>query len=183
MGIGRATLAALAAAALCSPAAAAPLDKEACDKLKAEHATMGIVKDHIAKGPEWGKSHLSKDQLKDVERYIQMEEQIAFRCVERKPPPEVARAKVKPKARKAAEQPEETTADGAAKPAGGAKTAKAAAVPKPAAKAQPSANGKPVSESIASKTASPTAPVKKPPPKPKANDAYVPPSGQSTVSQ
>lgn len=64
------------------PVGATPLDKESCDKLKAEKqslTTLGVEKD-MAKGPEWAKSNMKPAQLDLVKRYITVEEQIKFRC-------------------------------------------------------------------------------------------------------
>lgn len=64
------------------PVAAAPLDKEACDKLQTEKQSltvMGVEKD-MAKGAEWAKANMKPAQLDLVKRFITVDEQIKFRC-------------------------------------------------------------------------------------------------------
>lgn len=63
-------------------ASAEPLAKEECDKLQAEQGalTSAGVHDQLVRGAEWGKANLSLLQLKNVERYIELEEQLSFRC-------------------------------------------------------------------------------------------------------
>jgi hypothetical protein len=63
-------------------ALAAPLDEQACKGLKTERealVTRGIESD-MAKGPEWAKSNLQPDRLKEVARLIELNEQLTFRC-------------------------------------------------------------------------------------------------------
>jgi hypothetical protein len=75
-----ATLAALAAAL--SEVRAAPLDAEACARLKVEQGQLedaGVEKD-MAKGAEWAKSNLGLEKLQRVQRFIEIEEQLLFRC-------------------------------------------------------------------------------------------------------
>lgn len=63
-------------------AAAAQLDKEACNALRSEEAvlvTSGIKSD-MDKGPEWGKTNLTPERLQQVARFIELEEQLSFRC-------------------------------------------------------------------------------------------------------
>lgn len=61
---------------------AEPLPKEDCDRLLAEQSelTTSGVRDHLARGPAWGKANLSPPELKKVERFIFIEEQLSFRC-------------------------------------------------------------------------------------------------------
>ena len=61
---------------------AEPLAKEECDKLQAEQTalTAAGVREQLGRGAEWGKANLSPAQLKSVERYIVLEEQLSFRC-------------------------------------------------------------------------------------------------------
>ena len=59
-----------------------PLDKAACDALRAEQAglvTAGLKSD-LEKGAEWAKSNLQPDRLKQIQHYIEVEEGLAFRC-------------------------------------------------------------------------------------------------------
>lgn len=63
-------------------AAAVQLDKEACDALRSEEAglvTAGIKTD-MDKGPEWAKTNLTPERLQQVARFIELEEQLSFRC-------------------------------------------------------------------------------------------------------
>lgn len=149
-------------------ASAAPLDKETCEKIKAEQATLTSAKESMAKGAEWGKANLSKEKLQEIQKYIQNEEQIAFRCVERKPVEAAAKAprpKSKAKAKDAEAQAAEngdpgTKAQAAAKP-----RAKLVPVPPPAKAVEDSVDaGKPKTATPPKRTAA----------KPKSNDAYVP---------
>lgn len=64
--------------------AAAKLDKEACDQLRAEKIKFvqsGILAD-LKRGPEWGKTNLSADRLREIEHYIMLDEQLKFACRE-----------------------------------------------------------------------------------------------------
>jgi hypothetical protein len=61
---------------------AAPLDAEACGKLQAEHGDLeraGVEKD-MEKGPDWAKANLGVEKLQRVQRYIEVEELLLFRC-------------------------------------------------------------------------------------------------------
>jgi hypothetical protein len=67
-----------------SPAlATAPkLDAETCNQLRLEHmkyVASGAAAD-VQRGPEWAKANLSTDKLRDIELFIQLEEQINFGC-------------------------------------------------------------------------------------------------------
>lgn len=77
----------LASALIAGPALATPLDKEACDGLKAEYARLGdeSMKADLAKGAEWGKANLSESRLTEIKHYIETEEQFLFRCPQPKP--------------------------------------------------------------------------------------------------
>lgn len=61
---------------------AEPLAKEECDSLQAEQTALAAagVREQIGRGAEWGKANLSPVQLKSVERFIVLEEQLSFRC-------------------------------------------------------------------------------------------------------
>jgi hypothetical protein len=69
------------------PAAAAhatkpKLDDDTCAKLRVEQADSiktGIVAD-MNKGPEWAKSNLSPERMRDIKHYIQLDEQVRFGC-------------------------------------------------------------------------------------------------------
>lgn len=156
-------------------AIAAPLAKDACDALKTEQdalVTSGI-KDDLAKGADWARGNLKPQRLQEIARFIELEEQLNFRCglatarlkVEEPPADPAAatkseapapEAKPKPKPRpkpKAAAQPAADPGQPAAAPAAGV-PGTASAPPAPASKPQPKPQAKP---------------------KPKADDAFRPP--------
>jgi cell division protein FtsN len=155
------------AALLLSPLAALadPLSKEACDAHRSEQETLAAagVKADMDKGAVWAKANLPRDRLNQIRRYIEIEEQLLFRCglakvkfttlpeEEATTPPPAQEPKVKPKAR-----------------------------PKPKAKEQ--AEPQPASEpardaAAASASQAPSAvPAAKPKPKPRVDDAYRPPA-------
>jgi len=63
-------------------ARAAPLDAETCAKLQTEHTDLergGVEKD-MEKGPEWAKANLGLEKLQRVQRFIELEELLMFRC-------------------------------------------------------------------------------------------------------
>lgn len=67
---------------------AAPLAKDACDTLKAEQSALagtGLRAD-VAKGAAWAKANLSADRMKAIQRLIEVDEQIIFRCEIKRPP-------------------------------------------------------------------------------------------------
>jgi hypothetical protein len=71
-----------ALAAGLTAAVAAPLEEAACAGLKSERETLvgkGVPGD-MARGPEWGKSNLSPERLQEIERMIEVDEQLTFRC-------------------------------------------------------------------------------------------------------
>lgn len=169
-------LAALLTAAMIAgpvaPVVATKLEKEDCDRLKAEQAQLGPKKlrDAMEKGPEWARSQLTPAEFEAMRRFIDLEEQMLFRCPQPKPLPAAAttakagtdddgdddKAPAKKPARK---QPAGEGGKGTA-------TEKAPAAQRPAA---------------ASATAQPPQPKPKPAaaqpaPKPKVNDAFVPPA-------
>jgi hypothetical protein len=65
-------------------ASSAPLDQAACDGLKTERAALGAagVDKDLDRGPEWAKTNLAPDRMKQVARLIEVEEQLSFRCGE-----------------------------------------------------------------------------------------------------
>jgi len=82
MRTDRAYLIAVLCAAAPLAAAAAPLDPDACSTLKTEHqrlVTAGAKSD-MDKGPEWAKTNLAPDRLGAIERLIEVQEQLSFRC-------------------------------------------------------------------------------------------------------
>lgn len=97
----------LAAVARHHGARAEPLPKEACDLLGEEHQRLvdGGVREWMAGGAATASTRLSGEQLKAIQRYIEVDEQLAFRCglfkvryvlprdPEEPPEPEPAKAK------------------------------------------------------------------------------------------
>lgn len=63
-------------------AAAAPLDAGACDRLRTERQALTVlgVDTYFNKGAEWAKSNLTVADLNLVKRYLDVFEQIKFRC-------------------------------------------------------------------------------------------------------
>ena len=60
----------------------AKLDAETCSQLGLEHmkyVASGAAAD-VQRGPEWAKANLSQDKLRDIELFIQLDEQINFGC-------------------------------------------------------------------------------------------------------
>jgi hypothetical protein len=79
---GRVVLLLAAAAFALAEARAAPLDADTCAKLKGEHSQLelaGVEKD-MEKGPEWAKANLAREKLDQIRRFIEVEEQLLFRC-------------------------------------------------------------------------------------------------------
>jgi hypothetical protein len=68
--------------ALLAPAASAPLDKDACAKLALDMQNMKMleVDKLMENGPAWAASHLSAEDLSLVRQYIDLDEQLKFRC-------------------------------------------------------------------------------------------------------
>jgi hypothetical protein len=61
---------------------AEPLPKEACDLLGEEHGRLqaGGVREWMAGGAAQGRARLSPAQLEQIRRYIEVDEQLSFRC-------------------------------------------------------------------------------------------------------
>ncbi|MEZ5815681.1 MAG: hypothetical protein R3D44_01185 [Hyphomicrobiaceae bacterium] len=86
MPTGRA-LSAVAAALLAALTAAEAsvadqLPAEACAAVAGEHAKLVAagLPDMVKKGPEWAKANLQAGQIKDVARFIKLQEELLFRC-------------------------------------------------------------------------------------------------------
>ena len=64
------------------PASASPLDSDSCARLRAERESLlGLgLEENIAKGAEWAKTHLTPADLNLVKRYLEVYEQLKFRC-------------------------------------------------------------------------------------------------------
>jgi hypothetical protein len=79
---------------LSAAATQAKLDADACAALRLEEIKFrqsGIVAD-MSKGAAWGKANLSSDRLRDIERYLQLDEQVQFGCRDAKITAEAKRA-------------------------------------------------------------------------------------------
>ncbi len=96
-----------------APAFSAPLDKEACANLSQELQNLKAldVDKLMEKGPEWAISNLSQSDLNLVRRYIDVDEQIKFRCL---PPSSLVHLKA-PESDEDEDAPEKPAAEGAAK--------------------------------------------------------------------
>lgn len=182
-------LAAGLTAASLSPACAAALDPDSCAKLKTEQETMekAGLKDEVAKGPEWAKANLPPEKLNDIKRWIEVDEQLLFRCPGRHlvnlpldpdPPPPPPQANDKKGEADKADTP-------AAAPRPAAPPEKKAAAPeKKAPEKKPAPQRKPPTPKANSTADSGEEPEAKPAPKVKAtakpkakDDAYRPPAG------
>lgn len=150
-------------------AQAVPLPPEDCEKLTQEHGALAVatIKERMAQGPAWGKANLSSSQLKEIERYIQLEEQLLFRCGQAK-----ARSALPVAEEDAVAPPPKPAENGAGKAATAASGDAPAPAPKP--KAAKKAAAKPAVE--ATPSPDPAVPAKQPRPKPKAkvDDAFRP---------
>jgi hypothetical protein len=72
----------VASVAALTQARAAPLDADTCAKLQTEHGELeqaGVEKD-MENGPDWAKVNLGLEKLQRVQRYIEVEELLLFRC-------------------------------------------------------------------------------------------------------
>lgn len=125
----------LAAVALSPALRAAPLDKESCEKLKAEHAWLeqAGTRGFMSKGPHWAKTNLEPGKLDQIRRLLEVDEQLLFRChgkplvnLPKDPDPDPAAAE--PGSADGAKEPP------AAKPGKGPKTQKKEPGKKPVAK-------------------------------------------------
>ncbi|MBS0244889.1 MAG: hypothetical protein JSS20_22180 [Proteobacteria bacterium] len=157
---------------------AEPLAPEQCERLKAEQQALVEAKipDIVRQGPAWAKANAGPDKVKAAQRYIELQEQLLFRC---------GLAKLKPLPAGAGDE----YGDGGSVPASQrseppAETAPKAApkktAPKAAAKREASSDEPPAPAKAAPK------PQAKPKAKPKADDAYRPPAkadGEPTTSQ
>jgi hypothetical protein len=131
----------------------APLDKAVCDSLKEEHGRLIVAgaKDNMARGPEWATANLPPEKIKEIRRLIDVEEQLAFRCPQPKP---------------AAQRAESQEPAGAGAEAPSASEQPTGSNPPKAARAKRKAKARAASGGRGTKKTSP---------RPKANDAYIPP--------
>jgi len=87
-------LAALVALPASAHATQPKIDADTCTQLRLEQAKFrqsGILND-MSKGPEWAKANLSPDRLREVEHYIQLDEQVEFGCRDAKLSPDAEKA-------------------------------------------------------------------------------------------
>jgi hypothetical protein len=157
-------LAAAGAILVSNPAVrAAPLDEQACAQLKDEQAQLvkAGTKADLDRGADWAKTNLPPDRLRQIERYITVEEQILFRCPQPKPPRQAASegSTEKTKRPKHKASPENEAAEA---PDGAPQSTKPTPAKTLGAKSEP-------------KPGQPTAKPAAPKPRPKVNDAYSPP--------
>jgi hypothetical protein len=157
------------------PLRAAPkLDKETCAQLKSEQATFiqsGILAD-VQRGPGWAKSNLAAERIREIELFITLDEQIKFGCREVTLTGDAIRAgeaaqrlELNPNADPTAPPPAAKDGDDGEAPDGTESGDAADAAP---AAASPAA--KPVLRPKSERRSQPAA-------KPKADDAYTPPTG------
>ncbi len=86
-------IAVMVAVVTLSPTAnAAPLDAGSCEVARVEQGQLDTdgVRADVERGADWGRSNLAPERLRLVARWIELEEQILFRCPRPKPPPESA---------------------------------------------------------------------------------------------
>lgn len=125
-------------------AAALPMAPEACEQAKAEQSTLetsGVARD-MAQGPEWARTNLPVDRLQRVARWMELQEQILFRCPRPTPQPEPVTAT----APDAAAKPEKTKPSQKSKPKPAAAlsaTGDASEAPPKPVKPKPAATQKP----------------------------------------
>lgn len=62
------------------PLHAAPLDTAACEAASSEQQHLADVPPVLERGADWGKSNLSPQMLQRVARWIELQEQLWFRC-------------------------------------------------------------------------------------------------------
>lgn len=178
------------------PATATKLDKPVCDDLKVEQVLLqqkGVAAD-ITRGAEWGRVNLTRDRLKEIERLIHVEEQLAFRCPQPKKPLAPGEdedgsvvagpakgGKAGKVGAKAASDKSPAPSKAAPPKAAQAKAAKPATNASAASDAEPPPKKKVVKAPAAPASAATTTadPARNPAPKakPRANDAYSPPPG------
>lgn len=156
----------LAATVLSASARAEFIGKEECDKVREEVAKLELagVRADMDRGPDWARKNLEPGRLRQIRSLIDAEEKLLFQCRTAKPSKDVEAAI------DAALKPP----PGAAKPADGAADEPAPDAAKPAKPAEPAAAApgepKPKKEKKVKRE-----------PKPKANDAFVPPAGTEST--
>jgi hypothetical protein len=63
-------------------AVAEPLDKESCAGLQSKRTRLlnRDMQTALDQGPDWVKTHLNEEEIERVRRFLNIEEQIEFRC-------------------------------------------------------------------------------------------------------
>ena len=155
---------------------AAPLDADACAKLKVEREALeqAGVRGNMAKGPQWAKANLPADKLEQIQRLIDLEGQLLFRCSGQRLIELPASVEADP----AAVPPGEDAPEGkeAAEPGGKADATPPAAKKAPIAKAAPANKALPATAKTEEKAKAPAAkaaPAKRTPEK-AAEDGAAP---------
>lgn len=71
-----------------TPAGAAMHDEKTCKALKLEHAELlrAGIKENMTNGPQWALDHLKPDEIRQIARYLNLDETIMFRCPGSKKP-------------------------------------------------------------------------------------------------
>ena len=169
-----AVAAGLAWLAQSATALGAPMAKEACDAIQTEHAALvqAGVPDTLKKGPTWAKANLAAAKLREVARYIALQEQLLFQCGLAKlralplPEAEDAGDSGPPKAETDAPAASETPPVPKRKPPAKPAPARADAASPSRAPAEAGGQGEPA----------PPSPKPRPKPKPKPDDAFRPPA-------
>ncbi len=173
----------------------AALDPESCARLKTEQETLDKagLKDIAAKGPDWAKANLPAEKVNEIRRWIEVDEQLLFRCpgrhlvnlpLEPDPPPPPAPEEKKQEGDPKAEKADSPTAT--PKPAQPDKKAAPQEKKAPAADKKPPAQRKASTQTEKTQgdtgdTDTPKAQAKaKPKAKPKTkDDAFKPPPSDS----
>ena len=122
-----------------APSVAAPLDKDSCAKLTQDMQNMKMleVDKLMENGPSWAASHLTSADLSLVRQYIDLDEQLKFRC---SAPSSLVHLKHLDDEEEDGQAKQAGATDGEAKKdqeAGGQEEEAPAAAPAPAAKPKP----------------------------------------------
>ncbi len=165
-------------------AQALPLDPAACETVRVEKSELdaaGVGVD-VQRGPDWGKSNLDEAGFKKVARWIELEEQLKFRCPQPKPVPDpagstAAKAPGAPGADDGAGaksiDPEAGTSGDVKPSKKDRKAARKKRKSDPSAEATGTVPGAAIEETAANADPAPVKPKKSK--KPKLEDAYTPP--------
>ena len=145
-------------------AAATPLDAVSCDSAKLEQTALTDVPAIMERGPQWAKDNVPATSLARVQRWIELEEILSFRCGRGRVTAEAQRAAaaaelIENPPPPPAETPPQKDAAGAAVAAPLAPATPAEAAPAPAPKPKPKPKPKPVAVPAGN-----TGPAASPPP-------------------